>query len=295
MRKSLDYLRGNNWRILVPFEDNGEKTKVVGSENFFFTPDRQVSFMRVGATADPGRYLIPYQFVAPRLAPLTWAAQLVSGLDPLHQSYKFNLSHEGLGSLLFLENGEVLRQAYLPSFDVLRGYTAAHKNPYFDLLYILVQPEALRGDAASEPSASNPTITVADEVRSLLADWLVRRDAQRGPNLGAYAMISESGAAAQLRMLRQGDTAVYTTLDLKPKCVAKWAPMPSQRIGRGRDFLWEQHPFALGIGSGSCGSGANVTTAAIRSKSGNATREGAGVDYLLPYWMGVYLGVFPKP
>jgi hypothetical protein len=295
VRKALGYLRGNNWRILVPFEDNGEKTKVLGSENFFFTPDRQASFMRVGATADPDRYLVPYSAVALPLAAPTWAAQLFSGLDPLHQSYKFNLSHQGLGSLLFLENGEAIKQAYLPAFEVLRGYTAHHKNPYFHLLYVLGLPEALRGDALAEPAPSNAGITLSAEVRSLLADWLVRRDAQKGPNLGPYAMISQAGAAEQLDILRRGDAAIYTLIDLKPRCLAKWAPMPHQRVGYSRDFLWEQHPFPLGVGRSDCSSQPNVTTASIREKSGKATREGAGVDYLLPYWMGVYLGVFPKP
>lgn len=27
----------------------------------------------------------------------------------------------------------------------------------------------------------------------------------------------------------------------------------------------------------------------------NRYREDPGVDYLLPYWMGVYLGVLPEP
>ncbi|MGZ8795691.1 MAG: hypothetical protein ACXW0F_13765 [Gaiellaceae bacterium] len=31
------------------------------------------------------------------------------------------------------------------------------------------------------------------------------------------------------------------------------------------------------------------------AKSTNRQRESPGVDYLLPYWIAVYLGVMPKP
>jgi len=41
------------------------------------------------------------------------------------------------------------------------------------------------------------------------------------------------------------------------------------------DFLWQRNPFQL------TGGGSNTT-------------EGAGIDYILPYWMGRYYGVIPS-
>jgi hypothetical protein len=38
------------------------------------------------------------------------------------------------------------------------------------------------------------------------------------------------------------------------------------------DFLWQRSPFQL-------------------SSGGDGYVEGAGIDYLLPYWMGRYFGV----
>ena len=45
--------------------------------------------------------------------------------------------------------------------------------------------------------------------------------------------------------------------------------------------------------------GASVAAASfdaeIRKHGARPEREGPGVDYLLPYWLAVYLGVLPKP
>jgi hypothetical protein len=42
------------------------------------------------------------------------------------------------------------------------------------------------------------------------------------------------------------------------------------------DFLWQRDPFQLTGG-------------------GSGVIEGAGIDYILPYWMSRYYGVIPAP
>lgn len=311
--KALGYLQRNSWRILVPFENAGTCTQSVstatiqcdlakakvrnlGSENFFFSFDDQASFRRVGATVDPGRWLSDYETAAPLLATPAWAGIYLTTLDPLFQYYKFNLAHEVLGSLLFLENGDALRQLYLPAFDVLRGATRAHQNAFFDLLTILVQPDALRGDVASEPSANNPQISLADEIRSLLAEWVTRRNESPGPNHTPYLNLAEPDYVLGLW---PDNIGLYTTLDFDPKCLSRWALPPQARKGQHHDNLWEAEPFGVGITARNCNSTVRPTQAGLQRSSSSgiypSNREAPGVDYLLPYWMAVYLGIVPKP
>ena len=157
-----------------------------------------------------------------------------------------------------------------------------------------MQPDALRGDTAGEPSANNPSITLADEVRSLLADWITRRDATRGPNNLPLLYLANPNAVLGLW---PSNIALYTTLDFSPKCLSQWALTPEARIGPHRDDLWEQQPFAVGVSARNCSSAPTLSDLQKNASSGPypSTREAPGVDYLLPYWMAVYLGVLPKP
>lgn len=46
-------------------------------------------------------------------------------------------------------------------------------------------------------------------------------------------------AARQFQVaLWPDNTSLYTTLDLKPKCLAKYALDPGARVGRAMEFAW---------------------------------------------------------
>ncbi len=130
---------------------------------------------------------------------------------------------------------------------------------------------------------------------------LVRYNPNSSQYLGAYVDVRNYTANHQnpffdmidhaLRGANNFDTEVRPLLDqwllrpkrdlniddskLVPTCSSTEAcsPIPVP-IRPTTDFLWQRDPFQLAGG-------------------GNDTIEGAGVDYILPYWMGRYYGVIP--
>jgi hypothetical protein len=76
-------------------------------------------------------------------------------------------------------------------------------------------------------------------------------------------------------------------------------PLPVHgRIGDGMDFVWQRSPFGVGVHLHDsrrpfCEQ-TPPTPEHIMTCGSDPGREGPGVDYLLPYWLSVYLGVLPK-
>src|SRR5207244_2945845 len=63
------------------------------------------------------------------------------------------------------------RNDFLSAYRILRAATATHRNAWFDLVDILVNSEW-----RTSPSASNPLITLENEIQSDLNDWKIRWD-----------------------------------------------------------------------------------------------------------------------
>jgi hypothetical protein len=143
-----------------------------------------------------------------------------------------------------------------------------------------------------------PTITLADEIRSLLADWLVRlNDPQiKGPNGLPRDDIADVEYQIQLW---PRDVILYApSTGGRPHWVAQYALSPSKRIGRGMDFMWQREPFQVAMSESLRKPGAPPPeqTEVLNSGAGGLMRlrEGPAVDYLLAYYLAVYLGVIPK-
>jgi len=125
--------------------------------------------------------------------------------------------------------------------------------------------------------------------------------------------VTSQAAAAYLAQRWPTDVAVLTNTD-ENKSYNITFPLPVwARKGDGADFVWQRPPFDAGVdapgslrrASGPAAPGGvgvsylcdqtPPTAAQIAACSSSGLRAGPGVDFLLPYWLGVYLGLLPKP
>lgn len=292
LEDALDFLLRNNWNVILP-PDN----RIVPNSSFIGDFPKQLAFLRIGKTVNPPKYGPVYDRYA-AAAELTWITVWFSSFEPLTQYYKFNLSHAAFAPLLFLETDPTIRAKAMAGYRVLWGPVRHHRNAYFDLLHILVQTPAERAAMANSPAPTNAGISLAEEIRSLLADWLVRLNDTdiKGPNGLPRNDIAnwqdQSG-------LWPRDVTLYAPLDgSKPRWVAQYALPISKRIGRGMDFMWQREPFQAAMSESLRKPGAPPPdqTEILNSGAGGLMRlrEGPAVDYLLAYYMAAYLGLVPK-
>jgi hypothetical protein len=278
------YLDAHGWEIKVPPSD----TK---GQNYWGGWDAVLSLLRLGATFDPGRFQAKYD-AASAAIPIAWVPVWFGTLDPLSEYYKFNLGQATLASALLLEHNTARRAGYDYAYRVLSTPLLRHKNAYFSAVEIFNRPADQRAAAASEAAGSNPQISRADEIRSLLLSWERRRQLIEGPN-----RLPKNDIAHMDRLLAlwPSNVGLYTTFDVKPHCFARYALAPEDRIGNGMDFMWQRHPFGTGAKPHHCTAAQRPGEAELRHDGAEATREGSGVDFLLPYWMSVYTGAVARP
>jgi hypothetical protein len=285
--QTLDFLISNSYEIVVPPDVHGQ--------NYWFSWDKQIGLLRIGVEVNPDRYRDRWLKAAAAL-PTAWIPGFMSGLDPLHQYYKFNLANAAFLPALFLEQNDAVRAGFEFARDVTNLPVRHHKNAWFTVAEILGERPADRVDAAGIPAASNASITKGQEIRTLLGQWLARRDAMRGPNTLPLGRVPDPGF---LSNLWPADVTRYRKLDLGVACYGRFALPVDKRIGRGMEFIWQRHPFDVGMKSENCqappqGQRTPATTIAQRGAP-TPQREGPGVDFLLPYWAAVYAGIVPAP
>lgn len=297
--QALDFLLRNNWNAPLPPEGTITTT-------FIGDIDTQLALLRMGAAVDPARFGSAYQKAA-AASELAWIPAWFSTIDPLVSYFKFNLGHAALGPAIFFEPDPTLRANYLRAYRLLAAASVTHRNAYFDLVDILDGVSA-----ASSPSASNPSISLGDEVKSDLADWITRWRYVKGSN-GMPRNATSPAAAAYLAQLWRGssssdDVKLYTDTNGSSSWSVSY-PLPVwARTGNGTDFVWQRSPFGSGVdppsskrtaraeitGTSYTCSTTPPSAAQIMACSADATREGPGIDYLLPYWLAVYLNVLPS-
>lgn len=286
---ALDNLLRNNWNVILP-PDN----RIVPTSSYFGDFAKQLAYLRIGKTVNPDKYGRLYDQYAPA-AELTWIPTWFSSIDPLFQYYKFNLSHAAFSPLLFLETDPSIRAKAMVGYNMLWGAIHHHKNAYFDLLHILVQTPAERAAMAASPSSPNSRISLTDEIKALLNEWLIRRSLVLGPNGLPRNDVANWQYQSQLW---PGGVSLYASLGGNPHWVANFALPITGRIGRGMDFMWQRDPFQVGMDEKIRRPGAPPPTETEVLASGapgiHRLREGSAVDYLLAYYMAVYLGVVPK-
>ncbi len=286
---ALDNLLRNNWNVILP-PDN----RIVPTSSYLGDFPKQLAYLRIGKTVNPAKYGELYDKYAPA-AELTWIPIWFSSIDPPFQYYKFNLSHAAFSPLLFLETNPSIRAKAMVGYNMLWGSIRHHKNAYFDLLHILVQTPADRAAVAASLSSPNSRINLTAEIQSLLNEWLIRRSLVMGPN----GLPRNDVAKWEYQsLLWPRDVSLYASLGGNPKWISNFALPLWGRVGQGMDFMWQRHPFQVGMDEKIRRPGAPPPDQMEVLQNGapgiHRLREGSAVDYLLAYYMAVYLGLLPS-
>jgi hypothetical protein len=283
----LTYLIECNWNVPLP-PDGQICTSFMGEFH------QQLVFLRIGKSVNPSEFGARYDEVA-AATEATWIPMWLSALDPLAKYFKFNLQHANIWPALLAENDPVLRDQYLHGYRILRRATAHHRNAYFNLVRILIEREGDRPGVARSPSVSDPALSLQDEIRRILEEWLARREKVRAPS--GLPRNDVPDPAFQVSLWPR-HVAIYKDLQGGGGTYQATYALPVDgRIGRGMDFLWQRSPFDVGMKSDRKRSDPPPTEAEIRAEGAgiHKYREGPGVDYLLAYWLSVYLGVLASP
>lgn len=281
---TLAYFLRHRWTIVLP-PDGRVETDFIGDF------PKQLAFLRLGATVNPARWGAQYNAVA-AAARHAWIPIWFSGIDPLFQYYKFNLSNAALTIALMNETAPGPRAGFLYAHELLWGNVRHHRNAYFALLHVLANGPA----AALQRSALNPSLTLRDEIVAVLADWIDRRLGVPGPNQLPLDDMSPAAIAFQQSLFPRY-VGRYKGIELTESWQSTSALPVDGRAATNMDFVWQRHPFNIGYPN-SARTATQPTAEQVRdsgAKASHRLRESPGVDYLLPYWIAVYLGVLPKP
>ena len=287
--KLLGNLLRHGWNVVLPPENEAPM-----SSSFIGQWDKQLALLLVGSKVSPEKFAAEYARYRSAAAN-AWLPSWASSLDPIVQYYKFNLSHAWATMLMTYETDAGARAGYQYQHDVLRRAIRHHRNAYFDLLRILLAPPGEREGVRDGDSDAFPGVTMKDQIRSTLAEYLTRRTNQDGP-AGRPTNANSSAAAAFQSGLWPSRVKRFVGFDGTPACLATSALPVWARGGEHQDFMWQKDPFSLAADDGACpqrGIGGPPSIASLTSTGASPKREGPGVDYLLAYWMAVHLGVLP--
>jgi hypothetical protein len=63
-------------------------------------------------------------------------------------------------------------------------------------------------------------------------------------------------------------------------------------MGKDKDFMWQREPFRISVSADGCKRSPRPDTEQIlKLGSRSSQRESPGIDYLLAYWLAVYLNI----
>ncbi|HEY7336317.1 MAG TPA: hypothetical protein VH639_15610 [Bryobacteraceae bacterium] len=217
--RMVAFLMDHGWTIAMP---NGTPT-----DSFLIRPEELLTLLQVAAHVNPSQFSLAYNS---ERATLAATVSIPAAVDVLSNSsyFKFNLDYLSFYNLIRLEPSS--NPLYNAAYAIIRGYTAGHRNAFFDLI-----DRALNGPSAARDA----------EAGILLQEWLARPMRDNYVNLSSTVQVCGPEACQPV-------------------------PVP---LRPPTDFLWQRDPFQLMGGL-------------------SGTIESAGIDYILPYWMGRSCGAF---
>ncbi|GEM_PF-2612067 len=287
IEQALDFLIETGWNMPLPPED-----RIAGESTFLGNFGKQLALLRLGKSVNPRKYGARYDEVAQASA-LSWVPVWFSTIDPKEQYFKFNLTHGALVLILVLEQDSALRANYMIEMDMIWDAVGHHRNAYFDLLHVLVrQPGQQQAAALDERSRFDGDITLRQEIVAVLAEWVKRREMVKSPNgLPLYKVPDWE----TLQKLWPDEVDLYTNIEggefvLAVKALPVWL-----RLGRNMDFMWQRHPFEVGWKDIDRTVPPTEEEIVAKGSPGlSFLEESPGVDYLVAYWLAVYLKVVPQ-
>src|ERR1700728_723503 len=233
----IGYIVDNKWNVPLPPDISAVCTSYLGAF------DHQLALLRVGATVNPGQFSAAYDKVK-AASQYIWISEWTSVLDPLFEYYKMNLSHAAIVPLLLAESDATVRQNYLSGYNILRQATAHHRNAWFNVANILIQPPSQRATYVSTAKAgSNPALLLTEEIKSILEDWLTRRGQVKEPNgLPTDAVsVANAQAIAALWNTEPAEVELYTPIESLSSSfyISRYARAVSERMGGIMEFTWQ--------------------------------------------------------
>lgn len=217
---------------------------------------QQLAWVLAARRVNPSKYAGAYwQHVW--LSDIAWLSPWIETFDPVRKYYKFNLQHGSFYTWLRLESLPLFWQRGYKAFRILRKALKNHQNAHFNMCEAGVAPWTVAG--------------YKDEVKQELKLWLKRKRRATTFDLSTDPGITTTLFAPPVGFSFDYSAGAASTGPSTPQLVSKY-PVPVDKRP-ATDFLWQRDPFRLTSG-------------------GNGTGEAPGIDYILPYWMARYYGIF---
>ncbi|MEX0675050.1 MAG: hypothetical protein WD067_09765 [Gaiellaceae bacterium] len=287
VRDALQFL--DDWNVRLAPTD-----RIVPTSGFLGDFAKQLALLRVGATVVGGVYADRYREVAPASS-MVWIPTWFSSIDPVLQYYKFNLSHAALTVALLYEDDPAIRAGYAQAHALMWRSVRHHRNAYFQLLRVLAQPAAQRAAFLQTKTPwLDPSMTVDEEVRSVLSEWIQRYEAVKSSTGMPTGALADPGFHAT--QLAASEVGTFVGFEGTSRRLATFALPLAARPGSNKDFIWQRDPFDIPYrGSVESCKAIPPTEEDARRCGSRPNRVYPGVDYLLAYWLATYLGITPAP
>lgn len=306
--EAAKYVLANKWNVVTPKAVKRRTARRTKKEEdliittFLHMFHYQLAILRIGKTVNEQEFGPVYDKYA-QAAKYVWISIWGSTWDPMSKYYKFNLQHAVMGVLLFLEEDAELRAFYMKAFRMLRRATGHHRNAYFNLVRVLAELPGDRPAAMNEPALSNPHITLKEETRALLEEWLLRREAVPGPNglpvektPDVDYLVNLVPSKIQEYINKFPDVTGGDYSEPEESILSKCALPIHKRHGSGMDYVWQRNPFSTKL---TLKTKPAPRPAGVRRdprddyviEKDKPHNEGPAIDYLLAAWMGAYLGL----
>ncbi len=251
----LTYLEAHAWTVYkAPGQPNNFGPGADISVTFVQAPQQVLAFSTIGRVVDPVKWGPLHQRVS-SLASILWLPTWISAQEVHESSYKLNLFHLNLTTLVEFETDPDRYRNYLQVLRIVRNTVAHHENPWYDAAYAVALPTAA---AAKAP-----------EIEACLQRWALR------PRRG-FAVQNSQDPTIQTAMHvpttpnHTGTPGSSIMTGPRPQEVAVF-PVPIEKRP-STAFLWSSSPFDL--------DGAR-----------NRKEQQPGVDLLLPYWLSRNHGI----
>lgn len=253
IQQILDYLISNDWIITEDRPAQGTN----GSRGATFWAGvgyQKLAFLLIGHRIEPAKYA-PHIARAGALSQTAWLGAWTGAMG-LDHYYKYNLGHIGKYNYFRLETDPGRWQDHRRAYAITERYVGHHQNPHFDLIRTSIDP-ATQG--VLFPCVREAMRRFLDMNHRAVAPAVIDLSGVTWVTLPQFGYQNTPGGGFGL----VSSTATFPSAPLDP-------------VLRGpTDFQWQRDPFTP-----------------AQPNQGDAREERVGVDVLLPYWMGRYMGAF---
>lgn len=251
----LDYLLANDWVITEDRPALGTTARSRGPLFWAGIGYQQVTHLLAGHRMNPAKYAAPLAAQGP-ISETAWLGAWGSVLSVGHY-YKFNLSHTTYHNYFRLETDQQRWQDFHRAYLILRRYVGHHRNAHFDLIASTIDPSL--------------SAVFFPQTRELMRGFLKRNRREAAPavvDLTAVTFVPVTQSVYQ--NVAGGSVTLQTTTTLMPS-----EPLDVELRKHTGNFAWQRDPFTPNV-----------------PNQGNVRSEKHGLDAVLPYWMGRFLGAF---